>query len=448
MNESVPSFDLEAYASRYRGRGKIHRLRFIASHAPDLAADALRYAVIEAKKGRDSALYKDIIAQAANSNIDVSGDLTLDAEWVRNCDQWATMELEKLRYELEDDRLQDSREVIRTGHNNLGDFLHGRGKLDQARSEFIKTRDYSTHVHHNIQMCLKVITVSVEAGDFAHIESHCANAENSPDVDKPSPEMSKMRACSGLAHLVRGNYRHAADRFLSTNMESAEDRISRLQTEFGDVISLEDVATYGALCALATYDRIKLKKLIDHVKFRNLLELVPDIREIVLDFYYTRYTRCLQTMDKIRPDLDLDMYLSRDVGSLYKLIREKAIVQYVSPFVTADLKRMEKVFGTTTDKLEEELLILIENDEISARIDSERHVLHAKEIDLRHVALSEAVSNGKEALEDAEALLLRITLLKHGLEVSSNVSTSMNFFGPRGDSASSVAGIGFDGYPS
>jgi COP9 signalosome complex subunit 1 len=79
----------------------------------------------------------------------------------------------------------------------------------------------------------------------------------------------------------------------------------------------QDVAVYGALCALASFDRSDLKvppflyylfpgvgfpsismfhsmiefiqsKVIDNVNFRNFLELVPEVREFVNDFY-SRY---------------------------------------------------------------------------------------------------------------------------------------------------------------
>lgn len=444
MNDPISSFDLDAYAARYRGRGKIQRLQFVASRAPELAADALRLAVKEAKRGRDSGLYKEVIDQASDLIAPpAADDLALDSDWVRDCDQWASKELEKLRHDLEDCRQHENREGIRMGHNNLGEFLQGRGKLDQARGEFIKSRDYCTDVQHNVEVCLKVITVSVEARDFAHIEGHFVNAENMPDVDKASAVMSKMRACAGIALLMRGSYADAALRFITTNLEGREDRVAKLQAEFGDAISLEDVATYGALCALATLDRVTLKNLIiDRVEFRYLLELVPNVREIVTDFYHTRYTRCLQTMRKIRADLALDMYLSRDVEAIFKMIREKAIIQYVSPFLSADLKRMERVFETSGDELEKELLELIERNDISARIDTQRRALHATENNERRTVLSQVVAKGKETFDDAEALLLRMTMMKHGLEISS--SGMRPFLGARTDSVGSVARARFD----
>lgn len=93
-----------------------------------------------------------------------------------------------------------------------------------------------------------------------------------------------------------------------------------LGNNYTEVIAPQDVATYGGLCALASFDRAELKaiiqfsfcslvilllklhdiitmqladsddfvwqsKVIDNINFRNFLELVPEIRELIHDFY-------------------------------------------------------------------------------------------------------------------------------------------------------------------
>lgn len=437
MNEEPLSFDLDAYAARYYGRGKIQRLLFIADKSPNLRNDALRLAITEAKKGRDTVLYKEILSHTDGS---LGPSFDLDTSWIRENDVWASRELEKLRHELEDNKQQANKEVIRTGHNDLGDFFHKRGKLQQARGDYIKTRDYCTQAKHNLQMCMKVITVSIEADDFLHVENHYLMAENTPEVDKYSFELSKMRACAGLAFMVRGNFGQAAQRFCETNRDANEDRIAALGKEFGDIMSLEDVATYGGLCALASFDRDTLmESVVKKLEFRGLLELVPDIREMVIDFHNTRYTRCLATMERIRPELMLDMYLgsSNHVEELYVLIRRKAIVQYVAPYVSTDLAGMQRVFNTTAEALEEELLSLIEGGEINCRIDTQNRALHDKRTNQRLTALLKSLERGQEAFNEAEAMLLRMTMLKNNMQVSPNAAGG-HALGQRSGSISSV----------
>ncbi|TQD96645.1 hypothetical protein C1H46_017720 [Malus baccata] len=105
-----------------------------------------------------------------------------------------------------------------------------------------------------------------------------------------------------------------AYRFLETGLE--------LGNHYNEVIAPQDVATYGGLCALATFDRMELKayilsflstispfdllgfffcsevqhsfsvndfilqnKVIENLNFKNFLELVPEVRELINDFY-------------------------------------------------------------------------------------------------------------------------------------------------------------------
>ncbi|CAN8075254.1 unnamed protein product [Agarophyton chilense] len=437
MQDEALTFDIDVYAARYRGRGKIHRMQFIAKKCPPLRSEALRIAIIEAKKGRDTLQYKDLIKEADGL---IGDEFELDSIWVEENNRWAAREIEKLHRALDDNNQPQNKEVLRNIHSDLGDFFHMRGKLQHARGDHIKTRDYCTRAEHSIYMCYKVIQVSIEDSDFGHVENHFLMAENTPDSDKTSPEMCNMRACAGLANMVRGQYEQAVKRFVETNTDPSEASISELSKKFGDMIALEDVAVYGGLCAMATRTREQLiKEVIKNAAFANLLELVPDMREIIHDFHNSRFTRCLQTMEKIRPELMLDMYVGSQnhVDVLFRMIRRKAIVQYTTPFTSVLLRRMESVFNTTAEELEEELLALIESGAIEARIDSEKHELLAKKARPRAEAIKSALRKGRDVFDEAEAMLLRMTLLKNNLQIE-QPGNPIGSMGPRGGSINSV----------
>ena len=49
-------------------------------------------------------------------------------------------------------------------------------------------------------------------------------------------------------------------------------------TSFSEVLSPRDVATMGALCALASFSRAELKRqVVDNLGFREYLEAVPEV---------------------------------------------------------------------------------------------------------------------------------------------------------------------------
>lgn len=48
--------------------------------------------------------------------------------------------------------------------------------------------------------------------------------------------------------------------------------------QYNDVLSAQDVAVYGGLCALASFDRQELKThVINNVSFRDYMEVHPEV---------------------------------------------------------------------------------------------------------------------------------------------------------------------------
>jgi hypothetical protein len=53
---------------------------------------------------------------------------------------------------------------------------------------------------------------------------------------------------------------------------------AELGNSYNDVIAAQDVALYGGLCALASFDRAELKRsIVENISFRELLELNPEV---------------------------------------------------------------------------------------------------------------------------------------------------------------------------
>ncbi|KAF3682698.1 COP9 signalosome complex subunit 1 [Capsicum annuum] len=117
-----------------------------------------------------------------------------------------------------------------------------------------------------------------------------------------------------------------------------------LGNNYTEVIAPQDVATYGGLCALA--------------------KLVPEIRELIHDFYTSHYASCLEYLGNLKANLMLDIHLHDHVETLYDQIRSKALIQYTHPFVSVDLNMMANAFKTSVAGLEKELEALITDNQI------------------------------------------------------------------------------------
>jgi len=254
---------------------------------------------------------------------------------------------------------------------------------------------------HVIQMCLNVIRVSIEMNNYSHVINYVSKAEQTPDVNDPAIQ-AKLKVCSGLANLDSKKYKVAAQKFVETTFNLGD---------FNNVIAPQDVAIYGGLCALSSFDRAELKKkVIDNTVFRNFLELVPEMRELINDFYSSRYASCLNHLEKLRPEIHLDIHLHDHAESLYQKIRNKALIQYFSPFISVDLNTMAAAFNTSVQGLEKEIAKLIMEGAIQARIDSHNKRLYARHTDQRSSTFQNAIKVGDEYIRNTNALLLRVNL--------------------------------------
>ncbi|KAF8379438.1 hypothetical protein HHK36_028873 [Tetracentron sinense] len=246
---SGEQMDVEAYASLYSGRTKIRRLLFIADQCGNLSMqmEALRMAYDEIKKGENSQLFREVV-QKIDGRLGL--DYGMDLVWADSVDRRAEQRKEKLENELNSYRTNLIKESIRMGYNDFGDFYYAHGALADAFKNYVRTRDYCTTSKHIIQMCLNAILVSIEMGQFTHVTSYVSKAEQTTEALDPVT-IAKLRCAAGLAHLEAKKYKLAARKFLETGPE--------LGNSYTEVIAPQDVATYGGLCALASFDRTELK---------------------------------------------------------------------------------------------------------------------------------------------------------------------------------------------
>ncbi|KAL7158641.1 hypothetical protein ABFS83_02G157800 [Erythranthe nasuta] len=408
---SGEQLDVEAYAALYTGRTKTTRLLFIAERCgvQSMQLEALRMAYDEIKKGENTQLFRDVLAKIAGR---LGPNYGPDNAWADAVDRRAELRREKLENELNAYRTNLIKESIRMGYNDFGDFYYLHGQLGEAFKNYVRTRDYCTTSKHIVHMCLNAILVSIEMGQFTHVTSYVSKAEQSQDALDPVT-IAKLRCAAGLAHLEGKKYKLAARKFLETGPE--------LGNSYTEVIAPQDIATYGSLCALATFDRAELKsKVIDNVNFRNFLELVPEIRELINDFHTSHYASCLEYLGNLKANLLLDIHLHDHVETLYEQIRSKAIIQYTLPFVSVDLNMMANAFNSSVTGLEKELAGLITNDQIQARIDSHNKILYARHADQRNGTFQRVLQTGSEFDQEVRAMLLRANLIKHEYSLKSS----------------------------
>ncbi|XP_043384306.1 COP9 signalosome complex subunit 1 isoform X2 [Lepidochelys kempii] len=401
----------------------------------------------------------------------------LDTAWVEATRKKALLKLEKLDTDLKNYKGNSIKESIRRGHDDLGDHYLDCGDLSNALKCYSRARDYCTSAKHVINMCLNVIKVgshaaresynpqrspshidelhlsisemtlvsqqvalfacalicfhctvvcliaslqvSVYLQNWSHVLSYVSKAESTPEIAEQRGErdsqtqaiLTKLKCAAGLAELAARKYKQAAKCFLLASFDHCD---------FPELLSPSNVAVYGGLCALATFDRQELQRnVISSSSFKLFLELEPQVRDIIFKFYESKYASCLKMLDEMKDNLLLDMYLAPHVRTLYTQIRNRALIQYFSPYVSADMRKMATAFNTTVAALEDELTQLILEGLINARIDSHSKILYARDVDQRSTTFEKSLLMGKEFQRRAKAMILRAAVLRNQIHVKS-----------------------------
>ncbi|TWW69265.1 COP9 signalosome complex subunit 1 [Takifugu flavidus] len=354
----------------------------------------------------------------------------LDSAWAESTRKKALLKLEKLDTDLKNYKGNSIKESIRRGHDDLGDHYLDCGDLSNALKCYSRARDYCTSAKHVINMCLNVIKVSVYLQNWSHVLSYVNKAESTPEIAEQRGErdsqnqavLTKLKCAAGLAELASRKYKPAAKCFLQASFDHCDcPEVCGIKINFSvQLLSPSNAAVYGGLCALATFDRQELQRnVISSSSFKLFLELEPQIRDIIFKFYESKYASCLKLLDEIKDNLLLDMYLAPHVRTLYSQIRNRALIQYFSPYVSADMNKMAQAFNTTVAALEDELTQLILEGLINARIDSHSKILYARDVDQRSTTFEKSLHMGKEFQRRAKAMILRAAVLRNQIHVKS-----------------------------
>ncbi|KAI9989551.1 hypothetical protein PInf_019836 [Phytophthora infestans] len=395
---ALDGFDVEAYAAKYSGRNRTERLLFLTQTCPALESEAKRALLRELKGSLNMGLYAEMLADKAKD----------EASFIDNVKHNAAQQHERLEQELNSYKSTMIKESIRMGHNDLGDFYYNLGDLASALKSFAQARDYCTTDKHIIEMCLNVSKVALHMRNFGHVTNYLTKLEQVSSSQSDPILKSKISSASGLVALHDKNYHAAASKFIECSAE--------IGASYNEVLHAEDIALYGGICALASFKREELKeKVINNSSFKAFLELLPWLRELITDFYSSNYASCLQTLEQMKPELKLDLYLCEHVENLCKEIRSRGIIQYFYPYLSVDLHQMARTFNTPIADLEKEICDLIAAERLHARMDSYQKVLHAYHPNQRAATYDRAFEVGRKYAAESRNLLLRMSLLKNNI---------------------------------
>jgi hypothetical protein len=279
------------------------------------------------------------------------------------------------------------------------------GNFQESLKHSFRAKEYvssnqQSQLYHLLEIWFLILSATFEAKDFRHVISYVdkiqsvtntmstsnsstkvphTNATSSSSSSSSSGIVSeteiltraKCHIILGLTYLHDSLYKSAAESFLHIIIPArSEQHINHLTV-------YEDIAVYTILCSIATFTRKDIKsKILDNLNFKIFLEYTMYMKKFLTDFMDGAYAACYQFLDHYKAKFKLDYYLSSHINTIYDLIYEKILLQYLVPYKTVDITRMTAVLGMPYDQLETRLVKQIQNGHIQGRINSMTKTLH------------------------------------------------------------------------
>jgi len=369
-------------------------------------------AIDQLKLGVDTQTYTTTVSRAVEMcGLDALGPAyALDAPWIGVQNRLAIEKQTKLEsaYQLtkRDDEIDPTRKCLEAVARHLMD----RGDYHNAVAKYLEARQAGfTNNVQKIQNALDIIEGAIAMGSYLQVKKQHDYAKRLPGLSEHPLFMAKLNAAHGLCFLKEGQFASAARAFLSVTID--------IKDKFKEVIAAEDIVDYACMCALASFSRQELFRMLEREEFRKLLELRPMWPPIIQAYLTSKYSLAFRRLADMEPEFQLDIHLHRHSARIIALARDRAIVQYTRPFASVRIPHIAKMFDVEVQVMEAQLANLIADGQIEARIDSTNKVVYARSADARSSTFQHALSVGSSYSRNVRSLLMRMSLAEQDISV-------------------------------
>lgn len=426
---SDTTFDLHKYISQYTGTTRLHRLLFIAQHCQQLATAALTLCINEIKAQRTNlTLYNEAITIAntvlPQSTISTNALFRPDSTWADQLTRLSNTQLNRLEQQHTAAKRDGERDVVRTALLGLAEYYAVHGEYNNAVSKYLEARDF-TPANDTQQMHIinSVMKCSIDSQTLVHVKHQVQRARTLPnDVTNDPVTSAQLYAAHGLYSLKNESPSQAVDQFIHVT--------AALGDTYNSVCTLSDVATYVALCGLASYTRKQLKQnILNNVEYQKLLDNVPVWRDILDQYYNNQHSQYTAQLNSMQAELQLDIYVGTHVHRLLNQIRNTAMINYITPYSNVSLRGVTDAFGLSAEQCVNTVEQLIINKQLSARIDSVNSVVHMHTADQRTQTFDATVAAGQRYINDVTCLLVKYSCMEQQISVGDPSKQQKSSFG-------------------
>lgn len=346
---------------------KIERLLFISRTCPPLAERALELAIKELKEStKNVPSYQNAVNELNQLNPSNLSAI-IDNDWVTQVNGENNQTHESLEKSLRQASSTVVESAIADAFSALTEYYINTGNYSAAVRNSHRESDYRSGVSDNYDIT-RLSWLNLISGNMGQARSlpskKLAIIDNAGSTTLDGEEVVKLQMIHALGYYHGGDFEDTAATILKMDSKPNDPTVA----------TASDMAIICALCAMASFDRESLRFLAyKDSAFASLAEEVPYTREMVLAFVTSDYRKLFDLWRTYENDFRLDIYISRQLESIYKLIRSRAMTQYLSVYSELPVSSIVETFGENNRAILLELKKLIEEQQLDIKIDCKRN---------------------------------------------------------------------------
>lgn len=398
-----PIVDIAEKTSKHQGQAKTARLLHIIRHSADLPQQALELLLnhLQTSGSRDTSKMRGTALGLAN--LDPDNEAAKHAsEWIASRQRDTQLRKNHLIEELNQASAQVYSSSMAKCYEQLAELAFSAGEFNDAQSYISQQRDILMEADDS-QIILKLAMIAFFAGRDtsarAYTEKLAPTLVEKTGLFKETPLAIRVGAMLGMIYFKHGHFRQAVALMLNL----APTQIEKIS----DITTSEDIATYIALGALATFSRAELSYLSKSDSMFLLLserarQNFSDLIGLLLN---SKFAELFKELNRYKIDYLLDPLLYTTFNELFYRIQLRCFVQYLSVFSTVSMAEMAQAFDYSLEDLEQEITQLIETRSVNVLIDQKRGMLVCRSQDDISNLVNSAEGAAQRYLAESKTLL-------------------------------------------
>jgi COP9 signalosome complex subunit 1 len=357
-----PLSEAQRVVASYSDHPRLSRLLCIAQHCPKHSApQAMQLLISQLLQSEQTEFYRKQIKPIENDFAEVFAEHSAAIkDWQTRTDEQLRCVLQVAENELRAATSSLVKESIRQALFDIVCIYLRWGRHEDAMKELLRSRDHCSSPLQHCQLHLQLLSLSIYMGHYINSSNFLHRVI---DVSSDPIVLSRTRVAGALLALHSRDFQGAAEKLLQIELD--------LGNTANDLLSAGDIGFYIAVCALASFDRAKLRSQVLEKKvfLAKYLHIDPLSKTLANAAMQNDYKQLLQLLPAVRERMAVDVHLRAHAESLCAHIESQALRHFLRPFSELSLDRASKDLGLSVESLVHKLVALIQEEGLDLRID-------------------------------------------------------------------------------